>query len=103
MKAKIHPQWYPEALITCACGNVFKLGSTKPEYHVEICSKCHPFYTGEVRYADAEGKVNKFMKSLEKAKSQAPILAKRKAKKKGSILQDDTGPKSLKEMLLGIQ
>ncbi|MDO8515076.1 MAG: 50S ribosomal protein L31, partial [bacterium] len=46
MKANIHPQYYSDAKVTCACGNVFTVGSTKPTIHVDLCSKCHPFYTG---------------------------------------------------------
>ncbi len=102
MKSNIHPQWYPQALVNCACGNTFKIGSTKDGFRVEICSKCHPFFTGEMRYADTEGKVSSFIKKQEKAKEQAPILAKKKAKKQGLKLQNEvTGPKSLKEMLMG--
>ena len=102
MKAKIHPQWFPEALVACACGNTFKVGSTKPELRVEICSKWHPFFTGEMRFADTEGVVKRFIKKMEKAKTQAPILAKKKGKKKNIAVPDDGGPKSLKEMLMGI-
>lgn len=102
MKANIHPAWYPEALISCACGNTFKVGSTKPELRVDICSKCNPFFTGEMRYADREGKVDKFKKKVDHAKSQAPIIARQKAKKAGFVTED-TGPKTLKEMLLGLK
>ena len=102
MKTNIHPQWYPEAFISCACGNAFKVGSTKNELHVDICSKCHPFFTGEMRYADTEGKVDRFQKKVASAKTLAPIIAKRKAKKANQVVDDDT-PKSLKEMLLGAQ
>lgn len=101
MKTAIHPQWFPEALVTCACGATFKSGSTKPEIRTDICSKCHPFFTGEMRLADTEGKVASFIKKVAKAKTQAPALAQKRAKKSGQV-QADTGPKSLKEMLLGI-
>src|SRR3989344_3500325 len=103
MKTAIHPKWYPEALVTCTCGATFKTGSTKSEFRVDICSKCHPFFTGEMRLADTEGKVDRFIKKVEKAKAQASTLAARKAKKKGLTPAEDTGPKSLKEMLLGVQ
>ena len=103
MKAKIHPQWYPAAQVVCACGNTFKIGSTKEEIRVEICFKCHPFYTGAQHFADTEGKVEQFMKKRETAKQKAPALAKKKAKKRGQAPLEDTGPKSLKEMLLGAQ
>jgi large subunit ribosomal protein L31 len=101
MKANIHPQWYSEALVTCACGNTFKIGDTKPELRVEICSRCHPFFTGEMRFQDSEGKVDRFIKRREAAAAKAPQLAQKKAKK-ASLQQTDNSPKSLKEMLMGI-
>ncbi|NPA39881.1 MAG: 50S ribosomal protein L31 [Thermodesulfobacteria bacterium] len=62
MKKGIHPEYYPDAVVRCACGNEFKVGSTKPEIRVEICSKCHPFFTGEMKFVDTEGRIEKFMK-----------------------------------------
>ena len=66
MKAKIHPKYYPESRIICACGNTFTVGSTSPEIKVDICSACHPFYTGEQRIVDTAGQVDRFMKRLER-------------------------------------
>ncbi len=66
MKAKIHPKYYPEARISCACGNSFTVGSTSEELRVDICSACHPFYTGEQRIVDTAGQVDRFMKRLER-------------------------------------
>jgi large subunit ribosomal protein L31 len=60
MKEKIHPKYYPEAKITCSCGNVMTLGSTKQELKVEMCSQCHPFFTGERRMIDTAGRVERF-------------------------------------------
>ena len=60
MKAKIHPEYHLEAVVTCnSCGNTYVTGSTKPELRVEICSNCHPFYTGEQRIVDTEGRVDR--------------------------------------------
>jgi large subunit ribosomal protein L31 len=59
MKEKIHPK-YVEATVTCSCGNTFKVGSTKPNLKVELCSKCHPFFTGERRIVDTAGRVERF-------------------------------------------
>ncbi|MBI4300163.1 MAG: 50S ribosomal protein L31 [Chloroflexi bacterium] len=59
MKAKIHPE-YVEATVTCACGNTFKTRSTKPVLKVELCSQCHPFFTGEQRIVDTAGRVERF-------------------------------------------
>jgi len=102
MKASIHPKWNQEAVVVCACGNTFTVGSTKDQIRVEICAKCHPFYTGSLRLADTEGKVDRFIKKVAAAKAKAPELARKKAKK-ANIPQEDTGPKSLKEMLMGIK
>jgi large subunit ribosomal protein L31 len=64
MKEKIHPKYYPEAKVTCACGNSFITGSTKPVLKVELCSKCHPFFTGEQRIVDTAGQVERFKRRL---------------------------------------
>ena len=61
MKKNIHPS-YVEATVTCACGNTFKTGSTKENLKVEICSECHPFYTGKQKFAERGGRVEKFKK-----------------------------------------
>jgi large subunit ribosomal protein L31 len=68
MKKNIHPKYYNDALIHCACGKTFKIGSTKPEMQTEICSACHPFYTGKEKIIDTAGRVEKFKKRLEKKK-----------------------------------
>lgn len=61
MKKQIHPE-YNETTITCACGNVIKTGSTKKDIKVEICSKCHPFFTGKQKLVDSGGRVDRFKK-----------------------------------------
>jgi len=66
MKDKIHPKYYPEARMTCACGNSWSTGATLPEIKVDLCSACHPFYTGEQRIVDTAGQVDRFMKRLER-------------------------------------
>jgi len=60
MKAKIHPKYFYDAKVTCACGNSFMTGATKQLIKVEICSKCHPFFTGEQRIMDTAGRVERF-------------------------------------------
>jgi large subunit ribosomal protein L31 len=65
MKESLHPTWYPEAVVTCACGNTWKTGATVAEIKTDICSNCHPFYTGEQRIVDTEGQVDRFMKRLQ--------------------------------------
>jgi large subunit ribosomal protein L31 len=64
MKPEIHPEWYPEAKVTCACGATWTVGATVSEIRTDICSTCHPFYTGEMRIVDTEGQVDRFMKRL---------------------------------------
>jgi large subunit ribosomal protein L31 len=65
MKQGIHPKFFPDAKVICACGNTWTTGSTKSEIRVDICSNCHPFYTGVQRIVDTEGQVDRFYKRLE--------------------------------------
>ncbi len=84
MKANLHPEWFPEAKVSCACGTTFITGSTVPAIRVEICSTCHPFYTGTQKFVDTLGQVDRFVKKMEVSKSkqaqQQRILANKKAK-----------------------
>lgn len=59
MKSGIHPE-YRRSVVTCACGNTFETRSTLPEIHIEVCSRCHPFYTGQQRFVDTAGRVERF-------------------------------------------
>jgi len=68
MKANTHPTYYPDATIICACGNTWKTGSTKKLIHTDVCSNCHPFFTGEQRIVDTEGQVDRFYKKLDARK-----------------------------------
>ena len=65
MKTGIHPKYYPNATVTCSCGNTWHTGSTKELIRTDMCSQCHPFYTGEQRLVDTEGQVDRFYKKLE--------------------------------------
>lgn len=102
MKAQIHPQWYPAARVTCACGNSFTVGATVPEIRVEICSHCHPFFTGKMAYVDTLGRVERFQQKQKAAAAQATQLSEKKKKKQEREASLRT-PKSLKEMLLGLR
>ncbi|MBI4332769.1 MAG: 50S ribosomal protein L31 [Chloroflexi bacterium] len=82
MKEKIHPKYFPEAKVVCACGNTFVTGSTRKELRVEICSKCHPFYTGEKRMMDAAGRVERFRKRYAATTKAKEEKAGREAKAK---------------------
>lgn len=70
MKKDIHPKYYPEAEVICACGNKFKIGSTQEKIEVEVCSACHPFYTGNEKIMDTAGRVDKFKKRMAAAKKK---------------------------------
>ncbi|MBI5619551.1 50S ribosomal protein L31 [Candidatus Gottesmanbacteria bacterium] len=102
MKANIHPQWYNDCKVTCACGNTFTVGATKPELRVEICGRCHPFFTGEMKFVDTMGRVERFQKKQKAAVVTAAVLADKKKKKKERE-ESLRSPKSLKEMLMGLK
>jgi large subunit ribosomal protein L31 len=70
MKKDIHPAYFPKAVIKCACGNEIKIGSTKEKMEVEICSKCHPFFTGKKKLIDTAGRVEKFRARRAKARKK---------------------------------
>jgi large subunit ribosomal protein L31 len=65
MKKDIHPTYFPEAMVVCACGNSWSTGSTVEQISTDVCSECHPFYTGEQRIVDSEGQVDRFYKKLQ--------------------------------------
>ena len=71
MKADIHPKYYPAAHVSCSCGTTWLTGSTVPEIRTDVCSTCHPFYTGEQRIVDTAGQVERFMKRLERRQSES--------------------------------
>ena len=68
MKKNIHPKYYQKAKITCACGNTIEVGSTEEAMRVEICSSCHPLYTGKAKVIDTAGRIDKFKERVKKAK-----------------------------------
>ncbi len=75
MKAEIHPTYHPSATVTCGCGATFVVGGTQESYNVEICSKCHPYFTGEQKLIDTAGRVERFRSR------QAAAPAEKKEKK----------------------
>lgn len=79
MKKDLHPTYFPEAHVICACGNTFVTGATKEEIRVEICAKCHPFYTGEEKLMDIAGRVEKF--KTRRSKAVEPKAKKIRVKK----------------------
>jgi large subunit ribosomal protein L31 len=95
MKKDIHPQWYKDANVSCACGHKFTAGATVPEIRVEICSACHPFYTGQEKLVDTAGRVEKF----ERKRVAAEAQKKQKKRKEKEEEKVEERPKTLKEML----
>jgi large subunit ribosomal protein L31 len=79
MKKDLHPTYYPDAKVECACGNSFTVGSTVKEINVELCANCHPFYTGKQKLVDTARRVEKFQERATK-KAAAPTAAAKKAK-----------------------
>lgn len=79
MKQGIHPTYYPDAQVTCACGNTWTTGSTRKTIRTDLCFKCHPFYTGEQRIVDSEGQVDRFYKKLQARQQYLNDLEAREA------------------------
>lgn len=102
MKKNTHPQWYPQARVTCSCGNTFTVGSTVPEIQVEICAACHPFFTGEVKYVDTAGRVERFEQKRKEAskkpskKEKAHFKAEERKKREA---EEEKRPKTFREIL----
>lgn len=102
MKAQIHPTWYPEAKVTCACGNTFTIGATVPEIRVEICYNCHPFYTGTMKFVDTAGRVDAFKTKMAGAgKKIMSKTEKRKLKREKKLAEEAERPTSLSELRSG--
>lgn len=104
MKAQLHPTWYPEAKVTCACGNAFVVGATVPEIRVEVCYNCHPFYTGQMKYVDTAGRVDAFKTKLSKASGKVVSKTeKRKLKREKKIERELERPDTLAELRRGLK
>jgi large subunit ribosomal protein L31 len=81
MKEKLHPEWFSQANVVCACGNTWTTGATIPEIRTDICSACHPFYTGEQRIVDTEGQIDRFIRKLQVRDSKRTEAEARAASK----------------------
>ena len=99
MKSDIHPKYFTDAKVTCSCGEAFETGSTLPEIKVEICSACHPFFTGEMRFIDTQGRVEKFETARKKAAKAQGAINKKKQAVKAQKDAESYAPKTLKEMI----
>jgi large subunit ribosomal protein L31 len=101
MKAKIHPKWY-QTQVVCACGNTFTVGGTVPEIHVEVCSLCHPFYTGQMKFLDTAGRVDAFKAKMAKANDKkVSKTAKRQLKRDKRIQEELQKPETLSALRNG--
>ena len=99
MKEGIHPEFYSEAQVICACGNTWTVGSTVPVLRTDVCSKCHPFFTGEQRIVDAGGQVERFLRKLERRDriiAEAERLKELETSPELSIMDLDIGTRSQK-------
>jgi large subunit ribosomal protein L31 len=93
MKKKIHPKYNSEVEIKCACGNTFKVGSTSENINIEICSDCHPFYTGKEKLVDSTGRVDRFKQRMQKTTANKDAKTKaKKAKKTSKDNKDNKKP-----------
>lgn len=100
MKANGHPTWYPQAKISCVCGNTFTAGSTLPEIRVEICAACHPFYTGQQKFVDTQGQVEKFMKIRQVAETKKAERVKVHEARAAKVAGIKAERPTLKDLLL---
>lgn len=89
MKSNLHPKWTHTAKVTCGCGNVFTTGSQQDEITVDICSACHPFFTGEMRFVDRQGRVDRFMQKVSVAQQKK---AAQQAKKPANVVEEQAEP-----------
>ena len=99
MKAQIHPKWFDQAKVVCACGNTFTTGATVPEIHVEVCYACHPFYTGNMKFVDTAGRVDAFKaKMAGRGKKIMSKTEKRKLKRAKRLQEEQERPTTLSEL-----
>lgn len=96
MKQNIHPQIFEDSQVVCSCGKSFITRSTKKSINVEVCSSCHPYFTGEHRFIDIKGRVEEFQKKQEIARQMKSTSS---SKKKRARDDDENRPKTLKELL----
>lgn len=95
MKQGLHPNWHHDCKVTCSCGNTFVTGATATELTVDICSACHPFFTGEMKFVDRQGRVDKFMKQ----RAAAATVAAQAAQAKKKAQKSNEPAKSYKQIL----
>lgn len=99
MKTAGHPQYFDQAQVVCVCGNRFTIGSTRETIHVELCNKCHPFYTGEQKFVDTASRIQKFEDKMKTAEKYKVTHVKKQEEKKKA----QEAPKTLREMLQSLK
>lgn len=99
MKANIHPVWQAECKVSCACGNTFMTGSTVAQIRVELCSACHPFYTGTQKFVDTLGQVDRFIKKTESSRIKQIEHKKILEARKSRVLNRSSERPTLKDLL----
>lgn len=95
MKANIHPRYNEMTSVTCSCGNSFTVGSTVDSIHVELCSNCHPFYTGQQKFVDTASRIEKFQKKMNRKQEDY--------RKKTVEKKEEARPLTLREMLQALK
>ena len=100
MKQGIHPTWYPDTKVVCACGANFTTGSTLPEIRVEICSNCHPFFTGQQKFVDTLGQVERFQKKVQDSVVKKQKVKEVQAKRAAKVHVEKSDKPTLKDLLL---
>lgn len=98
MKTDIHPKYYPNAQVICSCGNTWTTGSTKEVIRTDVCSNCHPFFTGEQRIVDSAGQVDRFMKRLDRYSEHQTETMKRQQE-----TQEKLSQRFLKQKLIALE
>ena len=94
MKAAIHPRYFDDAQVVCSCGNTFTVGSTSERLTIELCDKCHPFYTGQQKFVDTASRIEKFQKKM---------AAYKPTEKKSKEVKENKVPMTLSEMLQALK
>jgi large subunit ribosomal protein L31 len=100
MKQNIHPKWNHQAKVTCGCGNVFHTGSQQDEITVDICSNCHPFFTGEMKFVDRQGRVDRFMQKMNVAQQKQAAKKSKKADDKVEQVEETSAEQMSYKQLL---
>lgn len=100
MKTNIHPNWNPEAKVVCACGNTFTTGSTMESIRVEICYNCHPFFTGQQKFVDTLGQVERFQRKAQDSEKKREEKIKVKIAREAKTKVDKTDKPSLRDLLM---